>query len=402
MLRVAVTGGIGSGKSTVSARLARQGAVVVDSDRLAREVVAVGSPGLAAVVQRFGPSMLTSDGALDRAALAAVVFSDPDARRALEGITHPRVRARFDELAAAAPVDAVVVNDIPLLVALPVAAGFHLVIGVGADAELRVRRLIARGLAEADARARIAAQIDDDTRRPLTDVWLDNDGAADDLADRVDRLWSERVQPFEELLLRGAAAPRDRPEPVAHDPRWTTDAVRLLARVGRAAGDDTVRLDHIGATAVPGLPADDVLELQLTVSDLAAAERVGPALTRAGFVAMPNRDTDTPHPADADPARWRARWHANADPGRAVDLHVRPADGPGWRWALAMRDRLIADDAEREAHLARQRRWAAEHADDPDGAGVDAAREAWWGAAAEPLARWVERTGWRPGPDSRV
>ena len=122
VLRVAVTGGIGSGKSTVSARLAERGAVVVDSDRLAREVVAVGTPGLAAVVERFGAAVLAADGSLNRPALAAIVFSDPAARRALEGITHPRVRARFDELAAAAPADAVVVNDIPLLVALPVAA----------------------------------------------------------------------------------------------------------------------------------------------------------------------------------------------------------------------------------------------------------------------------------------
>ncbi len=394
MLRVAVTGGIGSGKSTVSARLAERGAVVVDSDGLAREVVAVGTPGLAAVAERFGPGVLAADGSLNRPALAAIVFSDPDARRALEGITHPRVRARFDVLAAAAPPDAVVVNDIPLLVAMPVAASFHLVIGVGADSELRVRRLIGRGLAETDARARIAAQIDDDARRPLTDEWLDNSGTTDGLRDLVDQLWDERLQPFEQFLSRGARAPRGGPVLRPPDPAWSVDAARLIARVGRAAGEHALRVDHIGSTAVPGSAARDVIDLQLVVADLAAADRVGPALAGAGFVPVPAAGDDRPHPADDDPARWRRTFHANADPGRAVDLNVRPVDGPAWRWALAFRDWLAADAAERDAYLAVKAGLAAEHAGSAGADGYASAKLAWFGAADAPLRRWIDRTGW--------
>src|SRR6478735_7487704 len=176
MIVLAVTGGIGSGKSTVSSALRDHGAVVADSDRLAREVVAPGSPGLAALEAAFGPPMLTGDGALDR---AAVVFADPAARRRLEQITHPLVRGRFEQIRRAAPDDAIVVNDIPLLTTLDVAATFHLVIGVRADAEVRVARLVGRGLTEADARARIAAQLTDEQRSPLCDVMLDNDGGPD-------------------------------------------------------------------------------------------------------------------------------------------------------------------------------------------------------------------------------
>lgn len=399
MLRVAVTGGIGSGKSTVSARLAERGAVVVDSDRLAREVVAVGSPGLAAVVERFGASVLAEDGSLNRPALAAIVFSEPEARRALEGITHPRVRARFDEIAAAAPADAVVVNDIPLLVALPVAAAFHTVVGVGADVDVRIGRLAGRGLAGSDARARIAAQIDNAARRPLTDVWLDNNGPADVLIAQVDALWDGRLRPFQDLLLDGRPAPRPGWLPVPADPSWPADAARLLARVGRAAGDLAVHLAHIGSTAVPGLPAADVLDLQLVVPDLAAVPRVAPALARAGFVPVADAGVDRPHSADDDPARWRRARHANADPGRAVDLYVRPAAGPAWRWAIAFRDWLADDPAERDGFRAVKEGLAAEHAEDPDGAGYAAAKAAWFDAVDAPLRRWVERTGWR-SPDS--
>src|SRR4051794_31421440 len=127
MITVAVTGGIGSGKSTATAALRARGAVVVDSDVLAREVVAPGTPGLAAIAEAFGPGVITAEGALDRAALASVVFADPAARAVLEGITHPLVRAGFTEIRSRAPADAVVVNDIPLLTTMAAAAGFHLV-----------------------------------------------------------------------------------------------------------------------------------------------------------------------------------------------------------------------------------------------------------------------------------
>jgi dephospho-CoA kinase len=195
VLRIGLTGGIGSGKSTVSALLAERGAVVVDADRIAREVVEPGSPGLAAVVEAFGPEVLTADGALDRPALAAVVFADPEARARLDGIVHPLVRHRTAELVAAAPEGAVVVNDVPLLVETGQAGSYDLVLVVEAEAEIRVARLVQRGLSEEDARARIAAQATDEQRRAVADVVLDNSGTPEQLAAQVDRFWTERVQP---------------------------------------------------------------------------------------------------------------------------------------------------------------------------------------------------------------
>jgi dephospho-CoA kinase len=195
VLRIGLTGGIGSGKSTASALLAERGAVVVDADRIAREVVEPGSPGLAAVVEAFGPEVLTADGALDRPALAAVVFAEPEARARLDGIVHPLVRHRTAELVAAAPADAVVVNDVPLLVETGQAGSYDLVLVVEAEPEIRVTRLVQRGLSEEDARARIAAQATDEQRRAVADVVLDNSGTPEQLAAQVDRFWAERVEP---------------------------------------------------------------------------------------------------------------------------------------------------------------------------------------------------------------
>jgi dephospho-CoA kinase len=195
VLRIGLTGGIGSGKSTVAALLAARGALVVDADRIAREVVEPGTPGLAAVVEAFGPGVLTADGALDRAALASVVFSDPQARARLDAIVHPLVRARAREAVAQAPPDAVVVQDVPLLVETGQAGQYDLVLVVEAVLETRVARLVRRGLGEDDARARIAAQATDEQRRAVADVVLDNSGAPEALAGQVDRFWAERVAP---------------------------------------------------------------------------------------------------------------------------------------------------------------------------------------------------------------
>lgn len=194
-MRVAVTGGIGSGKSAVAARLAAHGAVVVDADRIAREVVEPGTPGLAAVVAEFGPGVLLPDGSLDRAGLAAIVFADPERRAALEAIVHPLVGQRSAELIAAAPADAVVVYDVPLLAesaggALGRASEFDTVVVVEAPLETRVARLVGRGLAEGDARARIAAQATDEHRRAIADHVVVNDGDLAALDAAVDRLWT--------------------------------------------------------------------------------------------------------------------------------------------------------------------------------------------------------------------
>ncbi|NUO60137.1 MAG: dephospho-CoA kinase [Hamadaea sp.] len=192
MLFVGLTGGIGSGKSSVAARLRELGAVVIDSDRLAREVVEPGTDGHAEVVARFGTGVLAPDGSIDRAALAAKIFGDADARKALEGIIHPRVRARTAELAMAASPDAVVVNDVPLLVEAGLADKYQLVIVVLASEEIRVARLVAaRGMTEAEAHARIAAQATDEQRRAVADVLIVNEGTLDDLRAQVDQAWPD-------------------------------------------------------------------------------------------------------------------------------------------------------------------------------------------------------------------
>jgi len=196
MLMVGLTGGIGAGKSAVAQRLAQLGAVVIDADVLSREVVAPGTEGLAEVVAAFGTEVLAADGSLDRPALGKLVFGDEPARRRLESIIHPRVRVRTAELIAAAPPDAVVVNDVPLLVETGLAASFDLVLVVEAEAATRVARLVRdRGMTEEAARARIAAQAGDAERRAVADVLLRNDGTPEQLREAVDAAWRDHIQP---------------------------------------------------------------------------------------------------------------------------------------------------------------------------------------------------------------
>lgn len=190
MLRVGLTGGIGSGKSAVAALLARHGAYVVDSDALAREVVAPGTPGLAAIAEAFGPVVLAADGSLDRGALAGIVFENPADRAVLNAIVHPLVAAATAERVGAAPEGAVVVNDVPLLVETGMAPLFDVVVVVEAPVETRLARLAARGLPEPEARARIAAQATDEERRAVATYVVDNSGTLDDLQRSVDALWT--------------------------------------------------------------------------------------------------------------------------------------------------------------------------------------------------------------------
>lgn len=191
---VGLTGGIGSGKSSVARRFAELGALVVDADALAREVVAGGTPGLARVVEEFGADVLRPDGTLDRPALGRVVFGDPDALARLNGIVHPLVRARAAELIAAAPPGAVVVQDVPLLVETGQADRYDLVVVVEAPAAERVARLVRdRGMTEDEVRARMAAQASDDERRAVADVVIVNDADLATLRDRVDEVWHTRI-----------------------------------------------------------------------------------------------------------------------------------------------------------------------------------------------------------------
>jgi dephospho-CoA kinase len=199
MLMVGLTGGIGAGKSAVAARLAELGALVVDSDVLARKVVAPGTDGLAEVVAAFGDGVLTPAGELDRPALAALVFDDEAARSRLENIIHPRVRAQMASIVSAAPKDAIVVNDVPLLVEANLAANYDLVVVVLADEQVRLARLTGeRGMSEAEARARMAAQASDEQRRAAADVVIENNGTLAELRAAVDSVWRERLVVREE------------------------------------------------------------------------------------------------------------------------------------------------------------------------------------------------------------
>ena len=191
MVRVGLTGGIASGKSAVAAELAARGAIIIDADVLAREVVEPGTSALAAISDRFGPQVL-SDGQLDRTRLAQIVFADPLARRDLERIVHPAVRARAADLERAAGRAAVVVHVIPLLVETGQQEAFDLVVTVDVDHETQIKRLIARnGYTRAEAESRIAAQASREDRRIAADVVLDNTGSVAQLREQIDALWAE-------------------------------------------------------------------------------------------------------------------------------------------------------------------------------------------------------------------
>ena len=191
MVRVGLTGGIASGKSVVAAELAARGAIIIDADVLAREVVEPGTPALAAIIDRFGAQVL-SDGRLDRARLAQIVFADPLARRDLERIVHPAVRARAAELERAAGAAAVVVHVIPLLVETGQQEDFDLVVTVDVDHETQIKRLMARnGYTRDEAESRIAAQASREDRRIAADVVLGNTGSVTQLREQIDALWAE-------------------------------------------------------------------------------------------------------------------------------------------------------------------------------------------------------------------
>ncbi|MGV9305102.1 dephospho-CoA kinase [Nonomuraea sp. NPDC004354] len=190
MLKVGLTGGIGSGKSEVSKRLAQRGAVVIDADKIAREVVEPGTQGLARVVAAFGEEILRPDGSLDRERLGSIVFADPDKLATLNGIVHPLVGERVARLQQDAPDDAVVVYDVPLLVENKLAPMYEVVIVVDAADEVRLERLTrVRGMSEQDARARIAAQAGREERLAVADVVIPNEGSLDDLDARVAEVW---------------------------------------------------------------------------------------------------------------------------------------------------------------------------------------------------------------------
>ncbi|MGH3966559.1 MAG: dephospho-CoA kinase [Mycobacterium sp.] len=368
MLRIGLTGGIGAGKSAVSGTFEQCGGVVVDADVIAREVVEPGTEGLAALVGAFGDDILSPDGALDRTALAAKAFHDDEARKTLNGIVHPLVGKRREEIIAAVPDDAVIVEDIPLLVESSMAPLFPLVVVVYADAELRVARLVEqRGMTEADARARIAAQADDKQRRAVSDIWLDNSGAPEALAERARDVWNNRILPFAHNLAarRGAAPPQML---VTADPTWPEQAGRIVSRIQAACGAKALRVDHTGPTAVPGLAAKDAIDIQVTVKSLACADAGAEALLAAGYPLIADITADTAV-SDArstvkrfdhvdDTALWYKRIHASADPGRPTTAHVRVDGWPNQQYALLLVDWLTANpDMPDYRHNTYRRAW---------------------------------------------
>ncbi|MDV3129657.1 dephospho-CoA kinase [Mycobacterium sp. 21AC1] len=375
MLRIGLTGGIGAGKSTVSATFAECGGIIVDGDVIAREVVEPGTDGLAGLVEAFGPEILLPDGALNRPALAAVAFSDEEKRATLNGIVHPLVGQRRAELIEAAAPDAVIVEDIPLLVESQMAPLFPLVVIVHAAENLRVARLIEhRGFTESDARARISAQATDEQRRAVADVWLDNSGSQADLVERAQQLWFNRILPFARNLQSGeaVAAPL---QPVAYDAGWADEAHRIVARLQTACGHRVVRVDHVGLTAVPGTDAPDVIDVQVTVESLDVADELADALQSVGYLPLADgidavepdaRSTVGQFDHSDDAALWRSRLHASADPGRPTNVHLRVAGWPNQQYALLFTDWLRAN---------------------PGADTAGAYRLAW---------EWADATGWRP------
>ncbi|WP_181319459.1 dephospho-CoA kinase [Rhodococcus sp. OK519] len=406
MLRVGLTGGIGAGKSTVSKVLAELGAVIVDADLIAREVVEPGTPGLAALVDAFGLGILHDDGSLNRPALAEEAFGSDDSRLLLNSILHPRIGARTAELVDGAPADGIVVQDIPLLVEGRMGAAFNLVVVVYVDQEERVRRLVElRGMPEADARARIAAQASDEQRRAAADVLLDNSGAPELIREQARALFEDRLLPFEANLRAGTAVsvpPIVRPS----NPEWAAQGRRLVERLRLVCGDHAVRVDHVGSTAVAGLDSRDLIDIQITVKDLAAADALADPLAAAGFPRLADENRDSPRPAygvggEGDPGLWDKRTHGGADPGRPVHISLRVEGWPGQQFALLLRDWLNADEDARADFVAVKQSavaTAAENLHEDDA--VTAYTEAlapWFDLGYQRAWAWAESTGWTPG-----
>jgi dephospho-CoA kinase len=290
VLRIGLTGGIGAGKSAVARLLTDCGAVLIDSDAIAREVVAPGTPGLTAVTAEFGERVLLPSGELDRPGLGAIVFGDPERLAALNAIVHPLVGARSAELAEAAPPDAVLVHDIPLLVENGLAPAFHLVVVVDAAEEVRIARLTgSRGMGEADARARIAAQATPSGRAAVADVLIRNEGDLSALGEVVEGLWGARLAPYAANLAAGRPAHGSRPP---GEGEYAREEARLRARLGA-----------LGAVIER---AGDPQNLGFAVTVEQPSGAVG-ALAGSGWVGWEG---------------WRAR---SADPGRPGFLQISAA-----------------------------------------------------------------------------
>lgn len=395
MLRIGLTGGIGSGKSTVTGTLAQMGALVVDADALAREVVAPETDGLRAVVQRFGDGVLAADGSLDRSALAAGVFGDENARRDLEGIIHPRIASRTAAIMDSAGPEQIVVHDVPLLVEKRMGPNYHLVVVVDAHQGTRLERLVQlRGMSEAEARARMDHQANDDQRLAAADVVICNESSLEEVQDTTRLLWQERLVPFDENLRAGRVArPANLPALTDYDETWATTAERLIERIGAALGERAPEIEHVGSTAVPGMPGKEAIDLQIGVPRLADAddpEFVG-ALAALGFPRVDDYRVDHPTDALPDPMLWIKRFHGSCDPGRVVHLHVRELGSAGWQYALLFRDWLRAEPEAAAEYVQVKRRLSDEHG---TANGYAEAKAPWFSSIWPRMQNYAQRTGW--------
>ena len=404
MLRIGLTGGIGAGKSALSSTFAKCGGVIVDGDVISREVVQPGTEGLASLVEAFGDDILLPDGSLDRPALAAKAFTDDAARQKLNSIVHPLVGNRRAEILASVPEDAVVVEDIPLLVEGGMAPMFPLVVVVYADVEVRLRRLVdQRGMPEEDARARIAAQATDDQRRAVADIWLENSGSPEDLIERAHDVWNNRILPFAHNLSERQIA-RAPARLVPADPTWPDQAQRIVNRLKTACGHRALRVDHIGSTAVPDLDAKDVIDIQVTVESLAVADELAELLLPAGYPRLDHitqdaaksdaRSTVDRYDHSDDPTLWHKRIHASADPGRPTNVHIRVDGWPNQQFALLFVDWLTANPDVCAGYLDVKR--TADASGGGDLIRYVTAKEPWFSDAYRRAWEWADSSGWRP------
>lgn len=343
MLSLGLTGGIAAGKSLLTNRFRELGAVVVDADQLARDVVAPGTPGLAAVVATFGDRILSPDGSLNRPKLGSVVFADPAARESLNAIVHPRVRAAANALKADAGARAIVVQDIPLLVESGQAAGFHLVVVVQAPREERIARMVRdRGMSREDALARMAAQASDGQRAAAADVLILNDGSPEAAVAQLDRLWQERLLPFAANLTAERSAPLPAVTGDAGQPDDAGAMERSVDQLVAAQERMAARLAHAvrgvpGAkvTAPPGT-AGRLLQFQLDVAGREVANlsttELAQAMASAGFFplgSLPAGHADAYGQMEGATAA-AASCYASADPGCPALVRIQGSwSGPG-------------------------------------------------------------------------
>lgn len=306
MLFLGLTGGIGAGKSTVSAELERLGAQIIDADKIAREVVAPGTPGLDMLAAEFGEDIITEAGDLNRPKLAEIAFASADRTAALNAITHPLIGERTFELIAAAPNDGIVVHDMPLLLESTMQPGYQLVLVVHAPQELREKRLVEhRGLKPEDVRNRMAAQVSDEVRRAEADVLFDNSGTPEQLIAQVREVWDVRlVRMNHNLTHHRAVYPSE--EIIAHRPEWAAEARRAANRIRHILGESAASVTHVGMTAQAGMPAVDLINVAVTPADGVSAGAVVDRLRGAGYV---------PDSGDRHLLRW-------VDPLRALEITV--------------------------------------------------------------------------------